>query len=314
MEENEISKTFRNNKVSGRYLSAGLNVIQSTARQQKKEHQTESRHIEKAIGDARLLGSTQPLDAAWLTWATGLRIHILSETNSTNTLMRAWADEGQPQGTVLLVDKQTGGRGRLGRHFFSPTGTGLYMSLLLRPMMSAEVALMITTAAAVAVAEAVTRVTGRAAGIKWVNDILLDGKKICGILTETALDVETGGLQYAVLGIGINCWDPIEGFPSDIREIAGSVFGQAEGDKNQLAAEILRGFTLIYNKLPDSDFMERYRELSVITGKNIWVMSPNRKDPAKALSIDDRAGLRVQWDDGTETVLRTGEISIRERK
>ena len=135
---------------------------------------------------------------------------------STNDTVKALAAEGAPEGVVVLAEAQTAGKGRMRRQFFSPDGTGIYMSILLRPKLAAEDALFITTAAAAAVADAIEAATGENAGIKWVNDVYLRGLKVCGILTEGALGLEEGNLEYAVLGIGINAIAPQNGFPEEI--------------------------------------------------------------------------------------------------
>ena len=171
-------------------------------------------------------------------------IQVQESVTSTNTVLKGLAEQGGAEGMVLLAQEQTQGKGRLGRTFFSPKGTGLYMSVLLRPRFSAEEALSITTAAAVAVAEAVDQVTGQHARIKWVNDVYLRGRKVCGILTEAAVDFESGGLQYAVLGMGINIREPEGGFSPELAQVAGALFpGEVPaGARTRLAAAILNRF------------------------------------------------------------------------
>ena len=121
-----------------------------------------------------------------------LSIRVVDEVDSTNSVLKRMAAEGAPQGSVLIAERQSAGRGRMGRSFYSPPGTGLYMSLLLRPCMEAQRATLVTTSAAVAVAEAIERLAGEAAQIKWVNDVLFHGRKVCGILTEAGMDFESG--------------------------------------------------------------------------------------------------------------------------
>ena len=145
--------------------------------------------------------------------------------SSTNTLLRQRAEAGEPEGLALVAAAQTAGRGRRDHTFFSPPDTGLYLSFLVRPQLSAKDALLLTTCAAAAVALAIEDCAGVPAEIKWVNDVFCRGKKVCGILTEGALDLETGGLQYAIVGIGVNCFPPEGGFPEDLPE-AGSVFAE----------------------------------------------------------------------------------------
>ena len=145
-------------------------------------------------------------------------IILLDEIDSTNNFLKQKAESGEKSGTVIIAKRQTGGKGRLGRSFFSPQG-GMYLSILLRPQISAEKSLFITTAAAVAVCRAIEKVSNKKSGIKWVNDVFIDNKKVCGILTEASLDFETGGLYYAVVGIGVNLYYPKNSFPNDIKSI-----------------------------------------------------------------------------------------------
>lgn len=180
-----------------------------------------------------------------------LSIRVVDTAGSTNSVLKTLAEKGAPHGQVLIAKEQTAGRGRLGRSFCSPKDTGLYMSVLLRPRFSAEDALFITTAAAVAVAEAVDRFAESESKIKWVNDVYLSGKKVCGILTEAAMDFESGGLNYAVCGIGINL--SAERLPKELEAIAGGILsGQREGIdlRAPLAAEILTRFLRIMTGFP----------------------------------------------------------------
>ena len=154
-----------------------------------------------------------------------LRLEVEQLVSSTNTLLRQRAEAGEPEGLALVAAAQTAGRGRRDHTFFSPPDTGLYLSFLVRPQLSAKDALLLTTCAAAAVALAIEDCAGVPAEIKWVNDVFCRGKKVCGILTEGALDLETGGLQYAIVGIGVNCFPPEGGFPEDLPE-AGSVFAE----------------------------------------------------------------------------------------
>ncbi|MCQ2431321.1 MAG: biotin--[acetyl-CoA-carboxylase] ligase [Clostridia bacterium] len=234
---------------------------------------------------------------------------------STNTVLKQMAGEGAPGGIVLIAREQTAGKGRLGRSFLSPAGSGLYMSLLLRPTLPVDQALRITTAAAVAVSEAIEQVRpGSAAKIKWVNDIYMNERKVCGILTEAGMDLETGLLAYAVLGIGINLLPPPGGFPPEIADIAGSVFAPdgGEADGNLLAAEILNRLARMLCDPCSADLLERYRGRSLLDGREILVrrctMGDSTEIPAVALGIDENAGLRVRYPDGTEESLSSGEV------
>ena len=243
-----------------------------------------------------------------------LSVEVFPQVTSTNTVLREQAEAGAPEGTVLLAGEQTEGRGRRGRTFYSPPWAGLYISLLLRPSLPAAEALSITTCAAVAVAEAIERVAGVPAEIKWVNDVFCRGKKVCGILTEAALDLESGGLRYAVLGMGLNVLPPPEGFPSELAEVAGSILLEPTDDgdfRNRLAAEILNGFLSYYPNLKEKPFFEAYRNRSLILGKPIWILEPNRRQEAFALNLDRDFQLQVRLANGETRTLSAGEVSVR---
>ena len=152
-----------------------------------------------------------------------LHLEVREEVTSTNNVLREQALAGAPEGTVLIAQRQSAGRGRRDHSFFSPPDSGLYMSFLLRPAFSAQAALLLTTCAAVATALAIEEVTGVETQIKWVNDVFCRGKKVCGILTEGDVDLETGGMRYAVVGIGVNLYPPAGGFPPELAQ-AGAVF------------------------------------------------------------------------------------------
>ena len=156
-----------------------------------------------------------------------LDVRVYRTISSTNTVLKALAADGAGANLALVAEHQTAGRGRMGRSFCSPSGTGLYFSLLLRPKVPAAEAMSITACAAVAVSRTIEELTGRSTRIKWVNDILIGQKKVCGILTEAGIDAETGMLRYAVIGVGINVREPEGGFPPEIAGIAGAVTGQS---------------------------------------------------------------------------------------
>ena len=241
-----------------------------------------------------------------------LPITVVEETQSTNTALRALAEAGAPEGTVYIAQSQTGGRGRMGRSFFSPTGTGLYLSLLLRPTTWEPArAAQLTAAAAAAMCEAIREVTGKEPGIKWVNDLLLDGKKVCGILTEASFSMESGVLEYAVLGLGVNVYPPEGGFPKELGEIAGAVLDTPGEDvRNRLAGEFLNRFLEGYAHPEDRSFLEIYRRRSVAVGREVTVLSGGHERRAFAFGVDDDCRLLVRYDDGTEQALSYGEIRI----
>ncbi len=247
--------------------------------------------------------------------ADGLDIRVYRSITSTNTVLKDMAAEGASEGTVLVAAEQTAGRGRMNRQFYSPSGTGLYLSVLLRPRMKAQEALFLTTAAAVAVARTVEEVAGRETGIKWVNDVFLDGRKICGILTEASFDMESGALEYAICGIGVNVTPPEGGFPDAIKDIAGAVFTDAAPPtdaKNRIAAGIVAHFMEYYRDLSRRPFFDEYVRRSVVVGKDVLVLGKDEPRKARALAIDESCRLLVRYEDGSEGLLSSGEVSIRQ--
>ncbi len=242
---------------------------------------------------------------------SAMHISVEREVDSTNAILRRLEAQGAEEGTVLIASAQTNGRGRLGRQFHSPADTGIYLSLLLRPVCAAEQAITITTAAAVAVCEAIDSTTDQHAEIKWVNDIFVNKKKVCGILTEAAMNIESGRLDYAVLGIGINAYLPDGGFPDELQLIAGALKNEhTAGFRSRLSAEILSRFWNLYTT-PPADLAEQYRRRSFVCGKKITVHRGGNALPATALDIDDHYSLRVRYEDGREESLSSGEISVR---
>lgn len=240
-----------------------------------------------------------------------IKPQVFDSITSTNTYLVKLAAEGAPEGTAIIAAEQTAGRGRKGKSFYSPRQSGLYMSLLLRPKMDARTAIRITTCGAVAVCEGVEELSGKKTGIKWVNDVLTGPRKICGILTEGAAD-ESGGLLYAVIGIGINIYRPGEGFPTELSDVAGYVFEEEQIDgRNRLAAAVLNGFARRYADLGNGSFMNEYRSRCIVLGRRVTVLLPSGSREALAVGLDDECGLIVRYDDDSTQVLSSGEISVK---
>lgn len=246
----------------------------------------------------------------WLTGNLGGNMELHSVIDSTNTRAKALAAQGAEHGTLVCASSQTGGRGRFGRKFHSPDGGGIYMSLILRPRIPAEQAVMITSMTAVAVARAIERLADVKVGIKWVNDLFIEGRKVCGILCEAGMDFESGQLEYAVVGIGVNT--ARAEFPEELEDIATSIGNICGHDisRSRLVAEICNCMDEMYPQLGTNAFMAESRERSVVLGKKITVLRGDSRFPATALDIDDQGGLVIETENGTE-VVRSGEISIR---
>ncbi|MEZ4626853.1 MAG: biotin--[acetyl-CoA-carboxylase] ligase [Eubacteriales bacterium] len=185
---------------------------------------------------------------------------------------------------------------------------------MLKPKIAPDDATLITTTAAVAVCGALEALSGKPAEIKWVNDVFMDGKKVCGILTEGSFDMESGMFEYAVLGVGINVYTPTGGFPPEIADIAGSALSSPAPDaKNRAVAEYLNRFLPLYRSLGSAETAAEYRRRSFVIGREITVLSESGETPARALDVDDRCRLVVEYADGRREALSTGEISIKVR-
>lgn len=242
-----------------------------------------------------------------------IKIEIIPTLNSTNEKVREKAIAGAPEGYTVIALNQTNGKGRRGRSFYSPSDTGLYMSLLLRPYQyAAHQATQLTTIAAIAACEAIEKVSDEKAEIKWVNDVYVEGKKVSGILTEASIALENGFLEYAILGIGINVSPPKDGFPHNLDNVAGTIFHKPKSDgKNKLAAEFLNSFMMYYSTPQQQNLVENYRKRSFVIGKKIQVISVDGCKSATALDIDDNYRLVVEYEDGKIEHLFSGEISVK---
>lgn len=235
-----------------------------------------------------------------------LRVVVFDEIDSTNTEARREAEGGDSTPALILANAQSAGRGRMGRSFFSPPATGLYMSLLLEAKAELADTVRMTTAAAVAVASAIEELCCIEVGIKWVNDVYFGGRKICGILCESF--VCGGGKRYAVVGIGINLYT--EEFPDEIKGRAASLFPH-EGIRNALAAAIARKLFEFWEAPEDERIIEYYRVHSIVLGKRVIFTEGGVEREGTALSVDGFGALRVRTDEGEERMLTGGEISLR---
>lgn len=245
-----------------------------------------------------------------------MTVKVLQETDSTNRVAREWLAAGASHGAMVLAERQSAGRGRLGKGFASPSG-GLYMSLGLRcgPEESASLPLL-TAAAAVAVCGAVASRCGVELGIKWVNDLYLDGKKCCGILAEatvSAVEAVSGaaGIEAVVVGIGINYTTPLAAFPAELADTVTSLFpgGPPPVSARELAEDIRRRLLAVFPRLGEREFLPEYRRRNIVPGRAVTVLA----DPpwtGEALAIDEEARLVVRAPDGTKKSLAAGEIRV----
>lgn len=260
--------------------------------------------------------------------AAFFRVECVALTGSTNNDLKARGQEGEAEGLVIAAEEQTAGKGRQGRSFFSPKNTGLYFSVLLRPELPAKDAVLITVAAAAVSAKACEKACDNlSAGdiqVKWVNDLYLNGRKTAGILTEGALSVETGKLDYAVLGIGFNLYTPEGGWPEEIRDVAGSLVPESaetarqKGLRSRVVAEFLNEFLPVYRTLADRTFIDEYAKRQMVVGQEVEVMAgdpPYRT--ATAVGVDADCHLLVHYPEDPENelhALNSGEVRIKPLK
>ncbi len=254
----------------------------------------------------RYLGGTETI---------GKTLHCFESIDSTNSFLKRAAAEGAPDGAVAVADEQTAGRGRRGRSFSSGAGRGVYLSALLRPRLSPKKVLPLTALGAVAACNAVERACGVRPQIKWTNDLVLNGKKLSGTLTELSLEGESGALDYAVIGIGVNCNNAREDFPPELRDIATSLCLETGRRvcRAALAAALIEELDGLYAALQDGDtaaYLAAYRRDCLTLGREVQLLWQDAREKVTALDVDEQFGLVVRHEDGRVETVRTGEVSV----
>lgn len=244
-------------------------------------------------------------------WRDTLRLYDTVE--STNSLAKQLAKDGAPHGTVLIADRQTAGRGRMGRQFLSPAGQGIYLSVILRPDCRAAELMHLTCAVAVAMCDAVEKTVRVRPQVKWINDLILAERKVGGILTELSLDGDK--VDFAVVGIGINCLQSQADFPAELRPIAGSISMAADQpvDREALAAAMVDALhTMSLDLVGCKDTcMDRYRADCLTIGREVAVHASSGVCTAVAEDVDTQGGLIVRLADGTLRTVSSGEVHVR---
>ena len=300
--------------VSGQLLAERLSVSRAAVWKAVKSLEEEGHRITAATNRGYQLEA-----ASDVLTAQGVRCHlspayrdcaVLVErrVGSTNTQAKKLAADGAGGRTILLADEQTAGRGRMGRGFYSPARTGVYMSLLLRPETDSAQLPIITVAAAAAVCEAIEALTGLETQVKWVNDVLVGGRKVCGILTEAVSDFESGRTESVIVGIGVNVKTPPALFPAELREIAGSLL-PASVSRNRLAAEIANRLFDYVADLPGRAYLEPYRRRLMVLGKRVRFYREGAWQSGRAVGLDGDGCLEVETPSGA-VLLRAGEIRM----
>ena len=316
-----ILEENKGNTISGESLAKALNVSRAAVWKAMKQLQDEGYEITAGTNRGYCLDpnsdvlSMQGIES-YVRATPQPRVMVYESVDSTNKLAKSLAIEGALHGTCVAANAQTAGRGRLGRSFFSPPQSGIYLSIILRPEIDITKATLITTMASVATATAISDVCGIETDIKWVNDLYYQGKKVCGILTEAVTNFETGKIDSIVVGIGINSAPPNCDLPDEIKGIYGFIPGSFSFSRNQLTAEVISRVMELCSQVEDGDysFIEEYRRRSMVVGKKIDVFKGGLKhDPfhATAIDVDKFGGLIVKYENGKTETLTSGEISIR---
>ena len=316
-----VLELFEKNRgffVSGERIAGDLGISRTAVWKAVKKLQSEGYEIEAITNRGYCLARTSDvltvngirkyLDEN----GRRLRPEVFVTVDSTNSVCMKKAAHGEEEGYTAIAGAQTAGRGRKGRGFFSPADTGIYLSILLKPVSyPGTQVLRLTTMAAVAVCEAIEKLSGRNAQIKWVNDVYIDGRKVCGILSEASYRLEDGILDCVIVGIGVNAYEPKGGFPPEIAGRAGCVFDrQTAGKRSELAAWILNRFMAYYCSDSTDGHVSSYRERSMVIGRDIEISKNDTVRKAHVLDLDDNCGLIVRFEDGSEGTINSGEVSI----
>lgn len=311
----------RDEFLSGEAISSYLGITRSAVWKHIKSLQQDGFEIESRPGlGYRLLALPEELDLISLneimkTQIMGKSIELHQVIDSTNNRARELALEGADEGTLIIAETQLEGRGRLSRSWISPRGKGIWMSLILKPDLSPDQAPHITAIAAVAIRKALNRATGLDIGIKWPNDIIIDGKKVCGILTEMHADIDR--IYYVVVGIGINVNMTQEDFPVELSSTATSLriaLGR-NLDRRQLIALIMEEIEEIYyTYLENRDFkqiLDLCRQYSVTLNRPVKVIGRDTSFEGFAVDFDEDGSLLVKKDDGNIIKVMSGDVSVR---
>jgi len=317
-----LLESKRNQSISGEYIAEQLNVSRNAVWKAIRELRNDGYKIRAVTNKGYCLCEDNDILSVegMLPYLSqekiSEKIFIYDCLESTNKTAKEMAISDAEHGTVIIADSQTAGKGRYGRTFHSPPNHGLYMSLIIKPTQYRfSTPTLITAFSAVTVCEAIEAISDKRPKIKWVNDIFLNGKKICGISAEAITDFESGNTQWIVVGIGVNYSTPATDFPEELRYIAGSVFGSdtPPTTRNHLAAEILNRFLTQVNQQDEKVMLEKYRQRMFMLGKTILVSGTAEPYEAIAEDVDSNGHLVVKKADGEILSLSAGEISIRDK-
>lgn len=325
LKENIIS-ILESNKglfISGEKLANDLNVSRAAIWKTIKTLKNDGYDIHSVSNKGYALSketdilSSKIIKNNMIKYSNKFNFIIYKTVESTNIIARGLAINGAESGTVILAEEQTSGYGRNGKSFFSPYGTGIYMSIILNLKKEKKIfnSSFITTAAAMAVSKSIEEISNENTQIKWVNDVFINDKKVCGILTEGAFSLEDGILDYAVIGIGINVNFPKNGFPKELDNIADSINKQNNNNQNSsdirniLIAKILENmYEYYFNNVA---FYDEYKKRSFLIGKKVSINIDNQEHIVKVVDIDKTFALIVEFNDGKIERLVSGSINYR---
>lgn len=309
----------RKDYVSGQELCNHFGVSRTAVWKVMNQLKEEGYEIEavknkgyKLLNQPDILSANEIAGRLTTKWV-GKKLYCFEETGSTNIDAKRFAEEGDPDGTLVVADSQSSGRGRRGRSWSSPKGTSIYMSLALKPSYQPDKASMITLIMALAVAKGIREMTGMSAMIKWPNDIVVNKKKVCGILTE--MNVESDYIHSVVIGVGINVNE--QDFPEEIRETATSLFLEAgkKITRAQLVALTMKHFERDYETFLQKedlrDLLDEYNDLLINIDKKVKVLDPIREWEGTAKGINAKGELLVENEKGKLIEVYAGEVSVR---
>ena len=318
----EILQALRDCKdyISGEALSDTLKVSRAAIHQSINNLRKEGYEIEaKQNRGYKLISSPDFIDkkelSAFLSKERMENIETHDELTSTNTYLNALAHQGNTQVQVVLADFQSQGKGRLGRSFLTLPGKGVYLSYLFKPQTKPQDTAMVTAWVAVAVYRVLKRLYQIDLEIKWVNDLIFQGKKIGGILTEMGVESESGLIQHIIIGVGLNIGQEEQDFPDDLKEKAGSLFMETGKriKRAEIAAALITELDLLAEDWPQENeqYLKIYKEHCLNIGQELYVIRNEQKITAQALDLDEQFGLIVQYPNGVKETLRSGEVQVR---
>lgn len=304
--------------LSGEEISQRLGVTRAAVWKAIKKLQAQGYEIDSSTKKGyRLMATPNIVTASEIlseltTKEMGQTIVYLDEIDSTNNEAKRLAREGAKEGTLIIADCQKSGKGRMGRVWSSPSGEGIWMSLILRPSILPREASQLTLIAGVAMAEAIEKVTGLTAEIKWPNDIVIHQKKVCGILTEMSAQIE--GIEYVVLGIGVNV--NMIAFTEELPYATSlAIEGKREYSRKQIIARFLEIFEedyKVYTQQPNLHFIkERYEARCITLHKKVKLIMKDEEKVAQALEINEEGELVVKLEEGSIEEIASGEVSVR---